>query len=639
MGELSHGTILQDRYRIVGLQAEGGTASVYLATRLGMDQEVRLAVKQFPAGTVPPAEFLNEVRVLFRLSHPNLPKVYDFFQEGGHYFLVTDFVDGQTLADLVQARGGSLDEDEVIEHGLAICAIFRYLHETPERVVHRDLKPGNLMVDADGRLKLIDFGIARALRGDGNARGVHGFTESFSSPEQRLNLPADERSDIYSFGVTLYYLLRGVPPEQEFRRTLGGTRRRSVSRGLQRIVRRCLEADPEARFPSFAELERDLQAYRRLRRTTLGRRLKAGVGLAAVALLALLVRSVLAPTEFPLIGDSHALPGSRVAMHLALPPARLAATEPRLQWVIYDRQLPGEPVATFQGRAAISFEPPRPGIYRVEVRDGDRRISEVRELVVYQVVSVPAEVLLGQSVRLEVSPQVPESPGRSHRWRWSIADPQGQTVERVTDVPWLEYRFPAAGRYQINLAVLVRVEGAFDVMVASPPDAARLVETVLYHVPRPERIVSRSGFETAERGWPVNWTLVGQGVVHDPGEGRGGPGTVRLTDVLDERIYAITTLPAEGGSRYRVTVWARGRAVAPLGQQILEVQFRSMVDDRFVLPPRRVTHARSADFEWGQMSLEFVLPDSVAANLELYLKTVGRGTIWFDDFTVEVLDD
>jgi serine/threonine-protein kinase len=638
MGELSRGTILQDRYRIVDLRAEGGTASVYLATRLGMDEEVRLAVKQFPAGTVPPIEFLNEVRVLFRLSHPNLPKVYDFFQEGGHYFLVTDFVDGQTLADLVQARGGSLEEEEVIEHGLAICAIFRYLHETPERVVHRDLKPGNLMLDADGRLKLIDFGIARVLHGDGSARGVHGFTESFSSPEQRLNLPTDERSDIYSFGGTLYYLLRGVPPEQEFRRTLGGTRRQVVSRGLQRIVRRCLEAEPEARYPSFAELERDLQAYSRLRRATLGRRLKAGVGLAVVVSLALLARWVLAPAEFPLIGDSHALPGSRVAIHLALPPARLAATEPRLQWIIHDRQLPGEPVATFQGRAGISFEPPRPGIYRVEVRDGNRRVSEVRELVVYQVVSVSAEVLLGQSAKLEVRPQVPESPGRSHHWRWSIVDPLGQTVERITDVPWLEYRFPSAGRYRVNLAVLVRVEGAFDVMVTSPPDAARLVEVVPYHIPRPEWIVNRSEFETAERGWPVNWTLVGRGVIHDPGEGRGGPGSVRLTDVLDERTYAITTLPAEGGRRYRVTVWTRGRGVAPPGQQVLEVQFRSMVDDRFVLPPQRVTHTRSADFPWGQMALEFTLPDGVAANLELYLKTLGRGTIWFDDFVVEVLD-
>ncbi len=638
MGELGRGTILQDRYRIVGLQAEGGTAQVYLATRLGMDEEVRLAVKQFPSGATPPQEFLNEVRVLFRLSHPNLPKVYDFFQEGGHYFLVTDFVDGQTLAELVQARGGSLDEAEVIEFGLSICAIFHYLHETSERVVHRDLKPGNLMLDADGHLKLIDFGIARALRGDEDTPGVHGFTESFSSPEQRRNLPTDERSDIYSFGVTVYYLLRGVPPEQEFLQTLEGRRRRTVPRGLQRILRRCLEREPEARYPSFAELERDLQTYRRLRRTTLSRRLKTGAGLVALVALSLLARAVLAPAEFPLIGDRHALPGSRVVMHLALPPARLAATEPRLRWEIYDRQLPGEPVAIFQGRAGITFEPPRPGIYRVEVRDGDRRIGETRELVVYQVVSVSSEVLLGQSVRLEASPQVPESPGRSHRWRWSIAGPQGQTVERVTDVPWLDYRFPVAGRYEVNLAVLVQVEGSFDVMIVGPPGAARFVEGVTHHLPEPERIISQSGFDAVERGWPVNWTLVGQGATPDPGEGHGGPGTVRLTDVLDERSYAITTLPAEGGRRYRVTVWTRGRGVDPQGQQVLEVQFRSMVDDRFVLPPRRVTHTRSGDFAWGQMSLEFALPDGVAANLELYLKAVGRGTVWFDDFVVEVLD-
>ncbi|MDQ7795042.1 MAG: serine/threonine-protein kinase [bacterium] len=630
---LAEGTILQDRYRVLKLQDEGGTATVYLAARLGMDEEVRLAVKQLKPESLAPQEFLNEVRLLFRLNHPNLPKVYDFFQENGEYFLVTDFVDGETLSSLVRERG-AVNEDEAADYALQVCDIFRYLHEGPDRIIHRDLKPSNLMVDRSGQLKLIDFGIA--MRRGSRGTAVHGFTESFASPEQRLNLLTDERSDIYSFGATLYYLLRGNPPDQEFLHALGRSRRRVVSRELERIVKTCLEADPDRRYQSFAEVADDLQAYRVARRTSMGRRLRLAAAVVAVAAVVLGGRALLDPRAFTVFGDEYALAGSKVVLHLALPPSRLAAEE-ELKWFIYDRQVPGEPVATFQGRAAVTFEPQVPGVYAVEVRDGERRISERKEIAVYQNVAAPGEVLLAQTLRLTASPALPEIPGRSHEWQWELADGRGGVTERTTGQPWLDYVFPEAGVYAVRLAVLVRVAGSFDLLVRPPPELKTEIRVAQYLVAQPERIIYKSSFEEEARGWPAEWTLVGR-AAYEREMGFHGLRSVRLAGAQDERSYAITTLALREGRRYRITVWVKGSEVAPGGRQILEAQFRSMVDDSYVLPGQRIVQQWSGDFEWSQMSLDFKLPPGLDTNLEIYLKAVGPGTVWFDSCVVEVLD-
>lgn len=625
---------MQNRYRIVRLHAEGGTATVYLASRIGMDDEVLLAVKQLKPESLQPAEFLNEVKILFRLNHPNLPKVYDFFEEGGQCYLVTEFVDGFSLSDLVR-RAGPLGEDEAVGYALQITGILRYLHEGPERVIHRDLKPGNLLVGRDGKVKLIDFGIARALRSQATA--VHAFTESFSSPEQRLNLATDERSDIYSFGATLYYLLRGNPPEQEFLHALGRKgRRRAVSRELERIIRRCLEADPEDRYQSFAEVEGDLLAYRRARRTLLARRIRIAAAVAGAAMLVVVGRTMFTPQAYPIFGDEHLVLGGQVVMHLALPPARLQA-EQRLVWLIHDRQVPGQPVATFTGRAAVTFQPPAPGVYLVEVRDGERRLSQRKEITVYQTVQSPSEALLAQPLRLEAGPAPAELAGRSYLWIWEIADGRGQVVERTTRQPWLDYVFPQDGVYAVRLAVLVRVEGSFDLLIRPPAEVRKEIKVSRYLVPEPDRIVYQSSFEEEARGWPVDWTLVGP-AAYDREMGFHGMRSVRLQDLPDERSYAIATVPLEGGRRYRVTVWAKGSEVAEGAVQILEARFRSMRDDSYLMPGRRVVQAWHGDFEWQQLALEFTLPDAEGANLEIYLKAVGRGSVWFDSCVVEVFD-
>ncbi|HEY4002939.1 MAG TPA: serine/threonine-protein kinase [Candidatus Xenobia bacterium] len=219
---LDSGTILQGRYAVMGTIGQGGMGTVYLAHLLSL-QNKRVAIKEVRAkfGSEEEREramkrFKQEADLLATLDHPNLVHINDYFTQGDSAFLVCDYVEGTTLGQLIQKADGFLPM--VVVHRLfnALCDVLEYCHGRPRPVIFRDLKPDNVMINAEGQLKLIDFGIACIIEpGRTTASFLQGTgTHGYAPIEQYMPNPLmDPGSDIYSLGATLYSMLtRKIPP-------------------------------------------------------------------------------------------------------------------------------------------------------------------------------------------------------------------------------------------------------------------------------------------------------------------------------------------------------------------------------------------------------------------------------------------
>jgi serine/threonine-protein kinase len=257
-------------YELVERLGVGGMGEVWRARDARLDREV--AIKILPPGdatSVLQERFLREARAASALIHPNIITVHEINAADGTDFIVMEYVRGETLAAVV-ARG-PLPVSRALQYALQICDALQTAHEAG--VVHRDLKPANIMIAASGRVKVLDFGIAKRLGGmDADmdvtsaatltAKGVSLGTPAYMSPEQTLGDPVDARSDLFSFGVVLYQMLAGVLPFQAGT-TLSLVRQivhdsppplrtvaPAVPGALEAIVEKCLEKNPDDRYPA-----------------------------------------------------------------------------------------------------------------------------------------------------------------------------------------------------------------------------------------------------------------------------------------------------------------------------------------------------------------------------------------------------
>jgi|GEM_PF-280255 len=209
-------SILQNRYRIIRELGHGGMGTVYEA----IDQRINclVALKETTAADNEEARraFEREASLLGNLRHAALPKVMDYFSEGGAEFLVMEFIPGEDLAALLDQRQSPFPQTQVLRWGVEILRVLEYLHGQNLPILHRDLKPSNLKLTKQGELFLLDFGLAKGTAGQmptlATSRSVYGYTPVYASLEQILGQGTDPRSDLYSLGATLYHLLSGAPP-------------------------------------------------------------------------------------------------------------------------------------------------------------------------------------------------------------------------------------------------------------------------------------------------------------------------------------------------------------------------------------------------------------------------------------------
>jgi serine/threonine protein kinase len=204
--------VFSNRYEIQRGIARGGMAEVYLARDQLLDRPVAVKVlfPEYARDQSFVERFRREAQSAASLNHPNIVAIYDWGQERGTYFIVMEYVRGRSLRDVVQVNG-AFSARHTAEIGAEIAGALEFAHRSG--VVHRDIKPGNVLLTADGDVKVTDFGIARAGTGDALTQtGAVMGTAAYFSPEQAQGLPVDGRSDVYSLGVVLYEMVTGVPP-------------------------------------------------------------------------------------------------------------------------------------------------------------------------------------------------------------------------------------------------------------------------------------------------------------------------------------------------------------------------------------------------------------------------------------------
>ena len=259
------GTILADRYRIVGLVGKGGMGEVYRADDLKLGQPV--ALKFLPDELLRDgaalARFHREVRVARQVSHKNVCRVYDIAEFNGRHFLSMEFIKGEELSSLLR-RIGRFPQDKAIQIARQICAGLAAAHDNS--VLHRDLKPANVMIDEHGNARITDFGLAgleEELRADEGMAG----TPAYMAPEQFDKQPATVRSDIYSLGLVLYELFTGKKAfEATTLNELLSLRRsdhsptnptvlvKELDPIIEKVIDRCLKKDPTLRPTSALQV-------------------------------------------------------------------------------------------------------------------------------------------------------------------------------------------------------------------------------------------------------------------------------------------------------------------------------------------------------------------------------------------------
>jgi serine/threonine-protein kinase len=201
-------TVIEGRYRLVELLGRGGMSEVWRAEDLELGRNVAIKLVAPDADT---ARFEREARAVASLAHPNIVQLYDYGEEAGRLYMVLEYMPGGTLEERLRS-GGPMPDDETLAIAAGIAAGLAHAHS--RGVVHRDLKPPNVLFDEEGRPKIADFGIARIAAGEGTLTeaGTVLGTAAYISPEQAGGEPASAASDVYSFGVILYRLLTGRLP-------------------------------------------------------------------------------------------------------------------------------------------------------------------------------------------------------------------------------------------------------------------------------------------------------------------------------------------------------------------------------------------------------------------------------------------
>lgn len=285
------GQVIDDKYEILKLIGEGGMSKVYLAMdrRLNKSWAVKEIEKKAKDknNEIVVQSAIAEANMIKQFDHPAIVRIVDIIDNGNVIYIVEDFVEGETLDALVEADGAQ-PEDLVVDWAKQICEAFDYLHTRTPPIIYRDMKPANVMLTPEGRIRVIDFGIAREYKEHNQKDTTSLGTRGYAPPEQ-FGGKTDARSDIFSLGVTMFHLVTGQDPciattEIKPVRQINA----ALSEGIETIIQKCIQHNPENRYQSCVELLYDLEhiseigaAYRKKQK----KKLKTFIAAAAATVL------------------------------------------------------------------------------------------------------------------------------------------------------------------------------------------------------------------------------------------------------------------------------------------------------------------------------------------------------------------
>ena len=262
---LEIGSLIDGKYKILNEVGHGGMSVVYLAMNERANKQ--WAIKEVRKDGVKDFEVVKqslvaETNMLKKLSHPSLPDIVDVIDEDDRFLIVMDYIEGNSLKTALQEYGAQ-SQKNVIKWAKQLCDVLGYLHSQNPPIIYRDMKPANIMLKPDGNVVLIDFGTAREYKENNIEDTTCLGTMGYAAPEQFGGMgQTDARTDIYCLGATMYHLVTGMnpcEPPYEIRpiREIDPT----LSGGLERIITKCTQPDPNNRYQSAAELMYDLEHY------------------------------------------------------------------------------------------------------------------------------------------------------------------------------------------------------------------------------------------------------------------------------------------------------------------------------------------------------------------------------------------
>lgn len=258
--QISIGSVIDGKYRIISMLGRGGFCDVYLAINEKTDRT--WALKVIPKGTTQYGTFIKnlstEISCLNKLNHPGIPSIVDIIEDNQQLLVVMEYIEGIPLSKVVE-ESGAQDEEVVLQWAIQLCDTLGYLHKQTPAIIHNDIKPGNIMLTPSGKLMLIDFGTARNIDSGAPDTLCLG-TAYYAAPETFASGHIDQRTDIYSLGVTMYSIITGsdpsIPPYMIYPIRKVNP---SLSTGFEYIISKCIERDPKDRYQSMQELLFDLQ--------------------------------------------------------------------------------------------------------------------------------------------------------------------------------------------------------------------------------------------------------------------------------------------------------------------------------------------------------------------------------------------
>jgi serine/threonine protein kinase/Tfp pilus assembly protein PilF len=312
--ELARGSLFAGRYEIIEELGKGGMGKIYRAFDRKIEVEValKLVKSEIAADKKTVERFRNELRLAREIAHRNVCRMYDLNEEKGIYYITMEYVPGEDLKSFIR-RAAPLSTGKAVSIAKQVCAGLAEAHRLG--VVHRDLKPGNIMIDKDGNAKIMDFGIAWSLHAKGiTGAGMMVGTPEYMSPEQVEGKDVDERSDIYSLGIILYEMLTGrVPFEGDTPFTVGVKHKSEMPKDprninaqipedLDRLILRCLEKERDKRYRSAEDLRLEIEKIEQgipttehiisKRKTTTGRQITVTFGSKKMLIPALAVAAL-----------------------------------------------------------------------------------------------------------------------------------------------------------------------------------------------------------------------------------------------------------------------------------------------------------------------------------------------------------
>jgi serine/threonine protein kinase/Tol biopolymer transport system component len=254
--------VIGGRYRLVRQLGVGGFGAVYQAEDTTLGHRLVALKEMSPRGLSPQEAqeatdaFQREALLLAGLAHPSLPRIYERFEEEGRWYLVMDFIEGETLDVYLDRQGGSVPVKEALQLALQLCDVLGYLHSRQPPIIFRDLKPSNIMRSPEGQVTLVDFGIARFFK-PGQSKDTIAFgSPGYAAPEQYGKAQTTPRSDIFSLGAVLHQMLTGSDPSEKPFRFAPLTMPRPA--GLSLLIERMVRMEESQRPPSMESIQREL---------------------------------------------------------------------------------------------------------------------------------------------------------------------------------------------------------------------------------------------------------------------------------------------------------------------------------------------------------------------------------------------